>query len=164
MTVPCGVATIVCRPHPTAFYPGPDYVGIEYELLLGLRKGALGAGTWSIPGGRLEPDEQPRHAAEREVLEETGLVVAATVFEPMPYNNVSVPLGPNLYEPWLTLYFIAWVSASATAELREPEKCEKWEWVNSFELSKRPLFAPLEQLVEALRFVKRPSRLVGRGR
>src|SRR5450432_3007556 len=36
-------------------------------------------GEWSIPGGMLELGEAVREAAEREALEETGLVVRATV-------------------------------------------------------------------------------------
>jgi 8-oxo-dGTP diphosphatase len=35
-------------------------------------------GEWSIPGGLLEVGETLRHAAEREALEETGMVVQAT--------------------------------------------------------------------------------------
>jgi 8-oxo-dGTP diphosphatase len=30
---------------------------------------------WALPGGWLEGDEQPAHALERELLEETGLVI-----------------------------------------------------------------------------------------
>ncbi|MEP6666181.1 MAG: NUDIX domain-containing protein [Nocardioidaceae bacterium] len=32
-------------------------------------------GLWSVPGGALDPDEQPAQACVREVYEETGLVV-----------------------------------------------------------------------------------------
>jgi ADP-ribose pyrophosphatase YjhB (NUDIX family) len=34
-------------------------------------------GTWSIPGGKVEPGEDDATAVERELLEETGLVVRA---------------------------------------------------------------------------------------
>jgi 8-oxo-dGTP pyrophosphatase MutT (NUDIX family) len=33
---------------------------------------------WYLPGGRIEQDEAPRAACEREVLEETGLVITAS--------------------------------------------------------------------------------------
>jgi ADP-ribose pyrophosphatase YjhB (NUDIX family) len=45
--------------------------------LLLIRRGAPPAkGSWSLPGGRVEPGESHSAAAAREVLEETGLVVA----------------------------------------------------------------------------------------
>lgn len=44
--------------------------------LLVIRRGRPpGAGLWSIPGGRVEPDEAPEDAVRREVQEETGLDV-----------------------------------------------------------------------------------------
>jgi 8-oxo-dGTP pyrophosphatase MutT (NUDIX family) len=33
-------------------------------------------GQWCLPGGGIDPGERPAEAAEREVLEETGLTVA----------------------------------------------------------------------------------------
>jgi 8-oxo-dGTP diphosphatase len=33
-------------------------------------------GVWEFPGGRIEPGEEPAHAAVRELLEETGLEAA----------------------------------------------------------------------------------------
>ncbi|HEY5221670.1 MAG TPA: NUDIX domain-containing protein [Microbacteriaceae bacterium] len=47
------------------------------RFLLVLRADAPQAGRWSIPGGKLEPGETLAEAAEREVLEETGLIVRA---------------------------------------------------------------------------------------
>jgi len=47
------------------------------RLLLIKRGHEPGAGLWSIPGGRIEPGESDANALIREVLEETGLAVAA---------------------------------------------------------------------------------------
>jgi 8-oxo-dGTP diphosphatase len=69
--------------------PGPLYRGVmtrvrcvgavvrdAYGRLLMVQRGhAPAAGTWSIPGGRVEPGEADLDAVAREVLEETGLVV-----------------------------------------------------------------------------------------
>jgi len=46
------------------------------RLLLVLRGRAPAAGTWSLPGGRVEPGESDAEAVRREVAEETGLDVA----------------------------------------------------------------------------------------
>jgi ADP-ribose pyrophosphatase YjhB (NUDIX family) len=45
------------------------------RLLVVLRDHAPAQGTWSLPGGRVEPGESRQQACAREVLEETGLVV-----------------------------------------------------------------------------------------
>lgn len=44
-----------------------------HEILLGLRSGeVLEPNTWSYPGGRIEPEEDPKGAAIRELREETN--------------------------------------------------------------------------------------------
>jgi len=50
-------------------------------------------GAWTLPGGIIEPAEQPADAAVREVFEETGVVAvpetlsSVTVFQPITYPN-----------------------------------------------------------------------------
>ncbi|MDQ4008935.1 MAG: NUDIX domain-containing protein [Actinomycetota bacterium] len=47
------------------------------RLLMVRRAREPAAGTWSIPGGRVEPGEADADAVRREVMEETGLRVRA---------------------------------------------------------------------------------------
>jgi 8-oxo-dGTP diphosphatase len=49
--------------------------GDGVRLLLVLRGHEPSKGTWSVPGGRVEPGEDDETATAREVLEETGLRV-----------------------------------------------------------------------------------------
>jgi ADP-ribose pyrophosphatase len=65
-------------------YPQQALVGVgaiiveDGRVLLIKRAKAPLLGEWSIPGGMLELGETLRQGAEREALEETGLVVRAT--------------------------------------------------------------------------------------
>src|SRR5438874_10014261 len=64
-------------------YPDRPIVGVgaviieDNRVLLARRAGPPMQGQWSLPGGVVELGETLRAAAEREALEETGLVVEA---------------------------------------------------------------------------------------
>lgn len=65
--------------------PGPVVVVgavavVEDRLLLVRRGRSPAAGTWSIPGGRVEPNESVHEAVVRETAEETGLRVVVHDF------------------------------------------------------------------------------------
>jgi 8-oxo-dGTP diphosphatase len=64
-------------------YPDKPRVGVGAVVLRGgkillVRRGAPpSVGIWAIPGGALELGETLREAAEREILEETGIMIRA---------------------------------------------------------------------------------------
>ena len=64
-------------------YPNSPQVAVgalvfrENRVLLVKRNQPPGKGFWAIPGGRLELGETLKEAAEREVREETGVIIRA---------------------------------------------------------------------------------------
>jgi 8-oxo-dGTP diphosphatase len=64
-------------------YPNSPQIAVgavvfrENRVLLVKRKQPPGKGFWAIPGGRLELGETLKEAAEREVREETGVIIRA---------------------------------------------------------------------------------------
>lgn len=104
------------------------------RVLMGVRKGAHGAGELSFPGGKPEGAETLEQAAIRELREETGLVAHA-----------ALPLGFWSYDRYddegfhyVTLYFICLVDDDQAAVLSEPDKCEGWEWYDPHALPGDP--------------------------
>ena len=67
------------REHPKQPLIGVGALIVENGRIVLIKRGkAPLLGEWSIPGGMLELGETLRQGAEREALEETGLVVRAT--------------------------------------------------------------------------------------
>ncbi len=83
------------------------------------------AGYWEFPGGRVEPTENPREAAVREVREETGLDVVAIG----DLGSVS----SRRAEQELVLHLIACEKVGGAAAARPPA-VEKIAWVTADEL------------------------------
>lgn len=112
------------------------------KVLLGKRKGALGSGTWSFPGGHLEWDESVEECARREVAEETGLS-NLTDFSFGPYTRDVFENGSRQY---ITLFAVAH-SKSGEPEIMEPDRCDVWQWFAWNEMP-TPLFLPIENLLK----------------
>lgn len=108
-------------------------------FVMGLRKGAHGEGTWSVPGGAVEFGETQFDTAHREVNEETGLGLLSV-------RTLGVTSDYNL--AWDTHWYTIWlIAAAADGPLveREPDKFTHLSWQSLYTLPS-PLFYPLAQL------------------
>ena len=110
------------------------------RVLLGVRRGSHGAGTWAPPGGHLEFGESVEACARREAAEETGLALAAV--EPGPYT---VDTFPEEGKHYVTLFALATAPEGEPRAL-EPDKTAAWEW-HDWRALPAPLFAPLASLL-----------------
>jgi 8-oxo-dGTP diphosphatase len=61
----------------------------NHVFLARRRQGKSMAGKWEFPGGKIENDEDPKSALQRELVEELGMVVE--VLEFLGENNHSYP-------------------------------------------------------------------------
>jgi len=110
------------------------------RVLAGKRKSTFGNGLWTLPGGHVETtDKTLFFAAEREVMEETGLFcrvvspdgVRQELFT--TYNR----LGDDRF--YVTIYLLAILTGDIEVTHEdivplEPNKCEVWRWFNLDEL------------------------------
>ena len=119
------------------------------EVLLGLRKGSHGAGTWSIPGGLIEADENVSKAAIRELAEETGIAAKymTALVAPATLRGFDKSGGSQSY---VTLYAHVHIPDTCQAKITEPDKCAEWRWVSMMSPEwPGPLFECLDDLFKA---------------
>ena len=109
------------------------------KVLVGKRKNSHGDGTYSFPGGHLEFGESFESCAKREVEEESSIVVTN-----IRLLNVTNDIFEKENKHYITVFMICEYH-SGTPQVLEPDKLERWEWVNYDEL-KEPLFLPIQNL------------------
>ena len=112
-------------------------------VLMGKRLSAHGIGTWAPPGGKMEYRETPQETASRELSEETGITIPAEQFR---YIGITNDIFPDSY--YITIHYRAdYITAAPT--LREPNKCEKWQWFAPNALPDN-LFLPVQNLIKQI--------------
>jgi 8-oxo-dGTP diphosphatase len=87
------------------------------------RKGAVGAGQWAPPGGKMDFGETPLECAARELKEETGMELLQAE-QTIVTNDIFKENDTH----YITLFFEG--MAKGEPQLCEPDKCEKWQWFN----------------------------------
>jgi len=111
------------------------------DILLGLRKGAHGAGEWSLPGGHMALGEDFIATCKREVKEETGITIA-TIRKLGFTNDVFETKGLH----YVTLFFEAYWDRKQP-KVMEPEFCEEWRWFMTNALPDN-VFPPLKRFLD----------------
>ena len=103
-----------------------------------------GHGSWSVPGGWLDFGETPFQAAERETMEESGVVVEA--IESLDW----VQCRSRVTKAQIVTLMIRCRYVSGEPTVMEPDKCPTVEWVPDAEVDHRELFAPLRAYRETV--------------
>jgi 8-oxo-dGTP diphosphatase len=117
-------------------------VNADGHVLLGLRRGSHGAGTWSPPGGHLEYGEEPAACVVREAFEETGLALTQVDFVDIT-NDIFEAEGRH----YVTLFYRS-DRFEGEPRVCEPEKCEAWQWW-PWDALPGNLFLPLRHFIDA---------------
>jgi len=100
-----------------------------------------GEGTWTMPGGKLHYKEGLCEAAQREVLEETGVKINKNKLEIVSVTNDIVKDAH-----FVTIGFL-YKKFPKEPRVMEPDEITKWKWFN---LNKPPsqIYFPSKKLLD----------------
>lgn len=115
--------------------------GGRHEVLLSVRLGhGLGAGSYTLPGGKKNDDESFENCAKRELLEETGLRIVES--RPISYYYHRIPDR----SPTLTVGALVEIYEGRVLH-KEPTQNTAWRWYPLHDLP-WPLFGPSEVVLK----------------
>lgn len=130
-------------------YPDRPIVGVGAVIVDNRRAVVVRRGTephrgeWSIPGGVLELGETLRAGAEREALEETGLVVRAGEMLGVFDRVVPAEDGRTRFH----FVLIDFLCLRISGDLREGGDAAEARWITVEELPDLPIAEPAASLI-----------------
>ncbi len=101
------------------------------------------AGKWQIPGGRLEPGEQPEEALQREVAEEAGLEV--TVNDPFHVDEWRPEVDGEQWQ----IVGVFFECSSDSRDVDVGEEHTDYAWIDPAEHHEHDLIENLHDVFEA---------------
>ena len=126
------------------------FVRDEGKLFLILQRAqtdAMNAGKWEVPGGKLDEGQDLTHAQEREVMEETGLLVQPT--HPLVFaDSFVIGTGQYIGLPYVVLFSITRLGGG---KLTLSEEHMNHEWVTYDEMLARTLTVEVRKAAIMLR-------------
>lgn len=92
----------------------------QNKVMLGKRKNSYRSGWYGLPGGRVEDLEKLIECAKRELYEETAITA-----KKLEYMGAIRDLQKGYS---FTHFAFLYKDEFANPRLKEPEKCEGWNW------------------------------------
>ena len=131
-------------------YPDRPYVGVgvivfrDQEVLLVKRNKEPNKGQWSIPGGKQMIGETVAEAAQRELLEETGVKVDSLLLVDVVDSIIPDAEEKIKYHYTLVDYMGQWYSG----ESRPGDDAQEVRWVHLNELSSYSLLEKTMNIIQ----------------
>ena len=110
------------------------------SLLLGLRKNVYGAGGWGLPGGHLEPNESLKNGLKREIMEELGVDTISIILKVIHLQIQPRKNGGCYIHFGYKVVVKGEINQITLRNVREPDKCQKWQFINVNDLNKNNIF------------------------
>jgi len=110
------------------------------KVLLGKRALGRAVGMWDVPGGKAEPNESPKMAAQREISEETGIVVRELKYLFRTKNGI-----------WLSYFFLTQLADEPDLISSENEHSE-FGWFDKSEIRDMRLDIAFDHYIALIAF------------
>lgn len=111
-------------------------------LLLQLPKGKKEEGFWGIPGGKIEINETPEHAALRELFEETGIRVHSDLdLQSLGALYICTPEADCIDHLFR-------IQLPSVPDIQLSKEHQSYKWVSKAEIKEVPLMLGGEKFIE----------------